>query len=163
MQASSQLYMDAIDILADQDEGKEGLSGDLFRQAIGKLQRCCSRACDVPEVGMDLIFSEQEVSQLILSPPNLRHQHMSTGPGWHCRHCVCSSSSEHENAWCSWGDQAGEVPRGCQPTDALCSRQRQAGLAALQSLPERCHCLALCPGRCPGLGHSAGAHDCITA
>ena len=35
MQASSQLYMDAIDILADQEEGKEGLSGDLFRQAIG--------------------------------------------------------------------------------------------------------------------------------
>ena len=34
-QASSQLYMDAIDILADQDEGKEALSGDLFRQAIG--------------------------------------------------------------------------------------------------------------------------------
>ena len=54
MQASSQLYTDAIDILADQDEGKEGLSGDLFRQTIGKLQRCCSRACDVPEVGMDL-------------------------------------------------------------------------------------------------------------
>lgn len=35
MQASSQLYMDAINTLADQDEGKEGLSGDLFRQAIG--------------------------------------------------------------------------------------------------------------------------------
>ena len=35
MQAASQLYMDAIDILADQEEGKEGLSGDLFRQAIG--------------------------------------------------------------------------------------------------------------------------------
>ena len=37
VQASSQLYMDAIDILADQDDGKEGLSGDLFRQAIGVL------------------------------------------------------------------------------------------------------------------------------
>lgn len=35
MQVSSQLYMDAINILADQDEGKEALSGDLFRQAIG--------------------------------------------------------------------------------------------------------------------------------
>ncbi|CAL5222070.1 g4371 [Coccomyxa viridis] len=33
-EASSQLYMDAINILADQDEGKEALSGDLFRQAI---------------------------------------------------------------------------------------------------------------------------------
>lgn len=35
MQASSQLYIDAIDILADQDEGKQALSGDIFRQAIG--------------------------------------------------------------------------------------------------------------------------------
>lgn len=32
-QASSQLYMDAVEAL--EDDGKEGLAGDLFRQAIG--------------------------------------------------------------------------------------------------------------------------------
>ena len=56
MQASSQLYMDAINILADQDEGKEGLSGDLFRQAIGMhnpLALACGASCDVLGRGLE--------------------------------------------------------------------------------------------------------------
>ena len=43
MQAASQLYMDAIEILADQDEGKEALSGDLFRQAVGESSELCAQ------------------------------------------------------------------------------------------------------------------------
>ena len=64
MQASSQLYMDAINILADQDEGKEALSGDLFRQAIGmhRPPAPCMPDCTV------MLYS-QALSLLCKTPP----------------------------------------------------------------------------------------------
>ena len=48
-QASSQLYLDAVDAL--EEDGKEGTAGDLYRHAIGAcLDPCCSMPPDLCEL-----------------------------------------------------------------------------------------------------------------
>lgn len=37
LQAASQLYKDAVDIVEEEEDGKQGLASDLFRQAIGTI------------------------------------------------------------------------------------------------------------------------------
>ena len=61
-------------------------------------------------------------------------------------------------AFSSWGDQVGKVCGGSVPSDALCGCLRQTGVAALQSLSERSHHMALCPGCSTSLSYLAGGH-----
>ena len=153
VQASSQLYMDAIDILADQEEGKEGLSGDLFRQAIGMHNFSCLLHV-LPYVTLKpealritcrkARRCRADIFILVATAMGVAQQEMSL-----------AAPSDH-GAVCSWGDQTSQVSRSCGATDALCRCLRQAGLAALQSLPECSHHMALRSGWSTGLVNSAG-------
>ena len=152
VQASSQLYMDAIDILADQDDGKEGLSGDLFRQAIGVLGYpflilTCSAFDACTEV---LHLSAREFTLSMLG----QEEPLGVPPIIQAFRTVLMSAA----AFYSWGDQVGKVCGGSGPSDALCGCLRQTGVAALQSLSERSHHMALCPGCSTSLGYPAGGH-----